>query len=237
MLQILGAIAGIVLVDLALSGDNALVIGAAAAYLPRRQRLLAIIFGGVGAVVLRIAFAIAATLLLELPLLQAIGGAILLVIAIRLLAEREPPRNKDQKQGGKEEKQEKQRGFLGAVLTILIADVTMSLDNVISVGALAHGEILYLMIGILLSIIILMFGSALVAELMGRLPWLLDIAALVLAWTGGHMLLEDIRLGPILEQQPWTEFVIPAVTIGIVLAADIILRLRDNHRAHIGKNA
>src|SRR5919205_1284842 len=89
MLEIVGAIGAIILVDLVLSGDNALVIGAAAAALPRRQRWLAIATGGGGAVVLRIVFAFIATLLLQLPLLQAIGGLILLFIAIRLLADRE----------------------------------------------------------------------------------------------------------------------------------------------------
>src|SRR6266487_4498064 len=89
MLAILGAIGGIVLIDLVLSGDNALVIGAAAAGLPRRQRWLAIAMGGGGAVVLRIIFVFIVTLLLQLPLLQAIGAIILLFIAIRLLIDRE----------------------------------------------------------------------------------------------------------------------------------------------------
>src|SRR5207248_6947238 len=206
MLEILGAIGSIILVDLVLSGDNALVIGAAAAGLPRRQRWLAIAMGGSGAVVLRIIFAFIATLLLQLPLLQAIGGIILLFIAIRLLTDREnklhnksdePPASADHKQHGD---LLQSRGFIAAMLTILLADVMMSLDNVLAVGALAHGNLPLLAVGILLSIIILMIGSAMVAELIKRLPWLLDVAALVLAWTGASMILDDLSLGPVLAR-------------------------------------
>src|SRR5579884_3764562 len=87
-MELLAAIGSIIMVDLVLSGDNALVIGAAAAGLPRRQRWYAIVFGGGGAIVLRIIFAVIATLLLRLPLLQALGGILLLVIAVRLLMDR-----------------------------------------------------------------------------------------------------------------------------------------------------
>ncbi len=99
MVEFLGALGGIILVDLALSGDNALVIGAAAAGLPPRQRTYAIAIGGAGAAMLRIAFAIAATLLLQLPFLQAIGGLALLLIAVRLLAERDSAKAKQGEQG------------------------------------------------------------------------------------------------------------------------------------------
>src|SRR6185437_469180 len=89
MLEVLGIIGSIVLVDLVLSGDNALVIGAAAASLPRQQRYTAILAGGIGAIVLRILFTLAAALLLQLPLLQAIGGILLIAIAVKLLHDRE----------------------------------------------------------------------------------------------------------------------------------------------------
>jgi len=100
MMELLSAIAGILLVDLVLSGDNALVIGAAAAGLPQRQRWIAIFFGGAGAAVLRIVFAFIASFLLVLPWLQAIGGLILLIIAIRLLADRDAKRRIGQDPGG-----------------------------------------------------------------------------------------------------------------------------------------
>jgi YjbE family integral membrane protein len=241
VIQLLGAVGSIILIDLVLSGDNALVIGAAAARLPPRQRWYAIVLGGSGAIVLRIVLAIIATLLLQLPLLQATGGFLLLVIAVRLLMDRgemkrEKPAEDAEVPPEREPTQTKgasiQRDFWSALLTILIADVTMSLDNVLAIGALAGGNILLLAGGLLLSMVILLIGSALVAELIGRLPWLLDVAALVLAWTAANMILDDIRLGPVLEHLPWTQFMLPAVAFGIVIAADILLRLRDKQRAN-----
>ncbi|HEY1387854.1 MAG TPA: YjbE family putative metal transport protein [Ktedonobacterales bacterium] len=240
MLEVLGIIGGIVLVDLVLSGDNALVIGAAAASLPRQQRYAAILVGGIGAIVLRILFTLAAALLLQLPLLQAIGGILLIAIAIKLLHDRERDLNKHTEasetapevdgtastSAGSGMKQGVQRGFVSALLTIVVADVTMSLDNVLAVAALASEHIPLLIGGLLLSILILLVGSALVAELINRLPWLLDVAALVLGWTAANMILHDQRLGPILEQHAWTAFVIPGVILGAILAADIFFRLR-----------
>jgi predicted tellurium resistance membrane protein TerC len=123
-------------------------------------------------------------------------------------------------------KQGVQRGFVSALLTIVVADVTMSLDNVLAVAALASEHIPLLIGGLLLSILILLVGSALVAELINRLPWLLDVAALVLGWTAANMILHDRRLGPILEQQSWTALVIPGVILGVILAVDIVFRLR-----------
>ena len=82
--------------------------------------------------------------------------------------------------------------------------------------------------GLLLSIALLLLGSTLIAELIGRLPWLLDVAALVLAWTAAHMLLQDIRLAPVLAHFPWAQFALPAVAFAIVIAADILLQVRSN---------
>ena len=233
MIELLSAIAAILLVDLVLSGDNALVIGAAAAGLPQRQRWIAIFFGGAGAAVLRIVFAFIASFLLVLPWLQAIGGLILLIIAIRLLADRDAKRpaafeeqTTPRAPGTPGATPSTSRSFLPALLTILVADVTMSLDNVLAVGALSHGNLLALSIGILVSIAILLVGSALVAELMKWLPWLLDVAALVLAWTGASMMLYDLRLGDILDNYTWTAITVPTVSLGIVLVADVLLRLR-----------
>lgn len=252
MLELLGAVGGILLVDLVLSGDNALVIGAAAAGLPWRQRWLAIVLGGGGAIILRLAFAIIATLLLQLPLIQAIGGLLLLLIAIRLLAAREEKQpgeaqvraqvqpeaaaeqSGDARNGAASPARSHNSSLLAALLTILVADVTMSLDNVLAVGALAHGNLPLLIVGLSLSVLLLMVGSALVAALIGRLPWLLDVAALVLAWTGATMVLSDLRLGPWLDQYPWTQLVVPALAFAIVLAADVVLRMREGENGQPG---
>ena len=119
------------------------------------------------------------------------------------------------------------RSFTAALITILVADVTMSLDNVLAIGAISNGNIPVLAFGLLLSIAVVLAGSALVAELIKRLPWLLDVAALVLGWTAAGMLLHDLSLRPILEPVPYIEYIVPVVGVGIVLAFDALLRLRE----------
>ncbi|HEY8323327.1 MAG TPA: YjbE family putative metal transport protein [Ktedonobacterales bacterium] len=224
MLTFFGGLGAIILVDLALSGDNALVIGAAASGLPRRRRLMAILAGGGAAIVLRVAFSAAATLLLVLPLLEAIGGLALLVIAARLLMGRDDHNASSgtTTKGGAV----KEPSFGKALLTILIADVTMSLDNILAIGGLAHGSLELLVIGLVISIALLMLGSAVVAELIGRLPWLLDVAALVLGWTAGSMIHNDHIVGPYLSGVPYANVVIPVIGVLVVLAVDIFVRRR-----------
>lgn len=235
MLTFLGSLGAIILVDLALSGDNALIIGAAAAGLPRRQRTLAIVAGGGAAAVLRILFAVAATSLLGLPLLSAVGGLALLVIAARLLMGRDAD---GRERGGDEEKRAtaqasratRERSFMGALLTILVADVTMSLDNVLAIGGLARGELPLLAVGLALSVGLLLVGSALVAALIARLPWLLDLAALVLGWTAGAMIAHDRYAAPVLHAIPYASITIPVVATLLALAIDIALRARARRR-------
>lgn len=228
MFHWIGAVVSIILVDLALSGDNALVIGAAASRLPRKQRWCAILLGGGGAIALRILFAIAATLLLQLSLLQAIGGVILLYIAFRLLLERSQRHRHLSSEN--DIRVRRVNRFLPALLMIITADVTMSLDNVLAIGAIADGDILTLSIGLFVSVAFILFGSALVAELIGRIPLLLDAASLVLAWTASMMILNDTHLGPILDDFPWTQTVIPVAALGIMLIIDLFLWRRDSHR-------
>jgi YjbE family integral membrane protein len=206
---------GILLIDLVLSGDNALVIGATASRLPRSRRTLAIVLGGVGAVVFRLILASVATTLLQISLLRAIGGLILLFIAIRLLI------GEDDDQRDRFQAHER---LLPAVLTILLADATMSLDNVLAVGALAHGDIWLLVAGLILSMALLFVASALIAQIVERFTWLIDLAAVVLAWTAAGLFLDDSlvkRQFPALE--PWGLFV-RLGAIAFVLVIDLILR-------------
>ncbi|GCE08815.1 YjbE family putative metal transport protein [Dictyobacter aurantiacus] len=224
------AIGGIVLSDLVLSGDNALVIGAAAAGLPRHQRYWAIILGGAGAIILRIIFSIAATMLLQVPFLGVFGGIILIVIAIRLLTDRSKDARKTDDEKQLEQEKLTRRGSNGiwaSLITILVADATMSLDNILAVGALAGGNIIFLVVGLLLSIAILLLGSSLIASLMDRLPWLLDVACLILAWTASRIFLGDDSLQSFFDSYPWIQFVAPTVAILIVLCSDLFLRRRD----------
>jgi YjbE family integral membrane protein len=250
----LGPILGIFLIDLILSGDNAIVIGVTASQLPRHQRMVAIIIGGGAAIVLRIVFALAATLLLQLRFIGIVGGITLLFIAIRLLVERsterrlesgkaspivESPSNKKKlqtkplhaKKDGSVKKRHDRNNLLVSIITILLADVTMSLDNILAIGGLAAGNLLPLIIGLLFSIIFLLLGSALVAELCSRLPLLLDLACLILAWTAAQVLLGDDVLNELLLQMPWMSFGAPIFALIVVLVIDVFLQMRDRRRS------
>ncbi|BCL78178.1 integral membrane protein [Ktedonobacteria bacterium brp13] len=230
MLHWLSMLGEIILIDLVLSGDNALVIGAAASGLPRRQRLWAIVGGGFGAIVLRILFTALAAFLFQIPFLGVIGAAILLYIAIHLLTDRSKEVRKTDEEKQLEQLELSQRGsagFMTSLLTILLADATMSLDNVLAVGALAEGEILFLAIGLTISICLLLVGSAIIAELINHLPWLLDVACLILAYTAAQILLGDNSLDAFFATVPWLQYVAPAVALLLVLGVDIFVRRRD----------
>jgi YjbE family integral membrane protein len=180
-MQFLSQIFRIVLIDLALSGDNAIVIGMAAHRLPLRQRRIAIVVGGVGAIVLRIALTAVAALLLRLQGLHLAGGLLLLWIGFRLL----------------EVEEETHEGvkvaatMSGAVATILVADFIMSLDNVLGVAGASEGDVRLLMFGLGFSMVILMCMGDLVADLMNKLWWLAYAGSGVIAWTGVAMIFED----------------------------------------------
>lgn len=219
-LGILAAMGGIALVDIVLSGDNALVIGAAAGKLPRSQRRLAIIWGGVGAVVMRLILAIAATELLGVPLLQAVGGVVLFGIAVRLLLpERENKRH------------HKTADRLSqAILTILVADATMSLDNVIAVGGLAAGNVPILVGGILFSMLLLFIASTIIARLMDYFTWLLDLASVVLAWTAATLVLGDPIVSAGLRTQDRLQLALHFYVVAAVVLIDLFLRAFRAHQ-------
>jgi YjbE family integral membrane protein len=164
-----------------LSADNALVIGMAAHPLPTRQRRMAIMFGGGVAIVLRALLTGVAAALLGLPALKLIGGVVLLWIAFRLLDQDDHATN-DVKAAST---------LRGAIATILLADVVMSLDNVLGVAAASNGDIPLLIFGLLVSMAVVMFGGGLFADLIDRLWWLAYLGAAVIAWTGSAMMQED----------------------------------------------
>lgn len=171
----------IIVVDLVLSGDNAVVIGMAAHRLEARQRRLAIVFGGAAAIVLRIALTGVAAFLLKVDVLQLVGGLALIGIAFRLLKEEE-----ERHEGIKVAASMRE-----AIITILVADLIMSLDNVLSVAAASEGNFGLLMFGLILSMAILLFMGSLVANLINRYWWLAYVGSAVIAWTGVGMLFED----------------------------------------------
>ena len=180
MADFIQPILSIIIIDLVLSGDNAVVIGMAAGRLPAESRRRAILIGGAGAVILRIIFTAMAAILLDVPYLEAIGGVVLLWIAFKLTK----PDN--------HEANVTEASSLGeAVQTIVLADVVMSLDNILAVGGAAHGHLGLLLFGLMLSVPIILFGSSLVANVLARYPLLVFVGAIVLVHTAVGMVLGD----------------------------------------------
>ena len=181
-LDFLLGIGKIVLIDLALAGDNALVIALAVRTLSPRQQFQGRIWGTVGAVALRLAFIFIVTYLLAVPLLQVVGGLLLVWIALKLVLQPESHEGGKVKQG---------TTLLGAIWVILVADVIMSLDNVIGVAAAAEGDMRLVVFGIALSIPIVVWGSGVLARLMNRYPWIILVAGGILGEVAGKMMLHD----------------------------------------------
>jgi YjbE family integral membrane protein len=217
----ISAVLGIIVIDLVLSGDNAIVIGMAAHRLPPKQRRLAILVGGGAAILLRISLTAVAALLLTIPGLQAVGGLLLLWIAFKLLKEEEEDTQGVRTAGT----------FRSAVLTILLADVVMSLDNVLGVAAASNGNLELLLFGLVLSVAILMLGGNLVAKLVDRLWWLAYVGAGVIAWTGTDLLLEDPFLAKAGTLPPEMHAVAGvAVTAVVLTLAHLVNRRRPAQR-------
>src|SRR5215213_4529724 len=174
----------IILYDLVLSGDNAVVIGMAARRLPMASRRRAVIIGGAGAVGLRVLFTGMAALLLDpdrgLPVIGLVGGVLLLWIAYRLI-----------RPAGHGEHVSEADSLAQAIKTIVLADVVMSLDNILAVGAEAEGNLWLLFFGLALSIPILLLGSGIVANMLGRYPILVYIGAIILVHTAVEMMTDD----------------------------------------------
>lgn len=180
----------IIVLDLVLSGDNAVLIGMAARNLPAEQRKKAILIGAALAVVLRAALTALATYLLNIPLLMTIGGCLLLWIAVKLLVEEEPDSSVSPG-----------TTMRTAVKTIIIADVIMSLDNVLAVAGTAHGNVLLVIFGLALSIPIIMWGSRWIAELLQRFVWLVYLGSGILGFAAGQLIIDDPALAGLLSDQ------------------------------------
>jgi YjbE family integral membrane protein len=171
----------IILINIVLSGDNAVVIALAARSLPPRQQKQAILWGSGAAVVMRIILTIVAVELLRLPFLKIVGGVLLLWIAVQLL------RPEEEGEGGARTGV----GFWAAMRTILVADLVMSLDNVIAVAAAAKGSLTLLVIGLAISIPLVIFGSTLLLKVMERYPIIITVGAALLGWVAGEMFVTD----------------------------------------------
>ncbi|RBP17582.1 YjbE family integral membrane protein [Roseiarcus fermentans] len=223
--------AQILFVNLLLSADNALVIAMACRGLPAEDMQRATIFGIVGAIVLRLAMGSAAIVLLRAPLVQVAAGVVLLWIAVRLTL----VDGSGLADGGGTSVSGPRRGLLGAVQAIIVADVAMSLDNVVAIAAIAQGSILYIAIGLLLSIPMLIWGSNLIRELLDKSGLLVLASGAFLGWVAGGVAVGDPLVAPaIAAYAPALPYAVPAACAIFVVWQNLIFdprraRLRGRH--------
>ena len=205
----------ILMINLVLSGDNAMVIAMASKDLPEKHRKTAVWWGAAGAVILRCLLTFVAVLLLKIPYIQAGGGILLLWIAFKLLLEEE-----------EDLRVAETSSVWKSIRTILVADFIMSLDNVLAIAGLAKGDLALIVIGIALSIPIVVWGSGLIVGWLHRFPILVFIGAYILAFTAGDMMLQDAKLGTMLSfLLPSTHSILP-IALGILVVVTGAIKRR-----------
>lgn len=197
----------IVWINIILSGDNAVVIALAARSLPPHQQRKAVFWGSGAAVVLRIALTVVAAKLLQLSFLQILGGCLLLWIGFQLLSGDEESEGESKTYGS----------LMAAVRTILIADLVMSLDNVIAVAAAAQGSVVLLVLGLAISIPLVIFGSTLMIKLMERFPVIGLLGAALIGWVGGETIASDAALHDYAAAHPALHYVAAALGAALVV--------------------
>ena len=216
--SLIGSIVEIIVVNLLLSGDNAVVIAMACRGLPRARRRIGIFLGAGAAVAMRIGFTLALTQILEIPFLKLAGGLLLLWIAVKLLTDE----HGDADVGAG-------RSVWGAVRIIAIADVVMSLDNVVAIAAAAKGEMTLIIFGLALSVPLVVAGASLLADVITRFPGLVWGGAALLGWIAGDILSDDPEVIAALGRHAhafdkWAPVIF---AVAVVLAAYWILKRRE----------
>jgi YjbE family integral membrane protein len=208
-LEFLSALMAIVVIDLVLAGDNAIVIALAARNVPKHLQKKAIIWGTVGAIAVRTTMTVAVVWLLGIPGLMLAGGALLVWIAYKLLVPEAP--------GDGEAKISAANSFAGAIRTVIVADVVMGLDNVLAVAGAANGSFALVAIGLLISIPIVVWGSTLLLKFIERFPGFIYVGAGVLAVTAAKMMSSEPFVKDALAASDWTTPLLYAVTVAGVL--------------------
>lgn len=207
----------IIMIDLLLSGDNAVVIALACRNLPEAQRKKGILYGVGGAIGLRIVLTLFAVSLLALPYLKLIGALLLLWIGIKLILPEEEHSAENIKADTR---------LLGAVKTIIVADFVMSLDNVLGVAAAAKGDLSLLVFGLLVSIPMIAWSSQLVLKLIDRFPFIIYAGGALLGYVAGEMLVSEALFSALVETRHYLHWLIPAACALLVLAIGRWLALR-----------
>ena len=209
-MDFVSALAAIVLIDLVLAGDNAIVIALAARNLPRQLQRRAIAWGTLGAVAVRASLTVGVLWLLRIPGLMAAGGVLLVWIAYRLLVPGEAADTHEVAPAA---------SFWAAMRTIVIADAVMGLDNVLGVAGAAQGSVVLVVLGLLISIPIMVWGSTVVLRFLERLPVLIYVGGAVLAWTAASMILGEPRIAELLAPQPLARALAYVALVAGVLGA------------------
>jgi YjbE family integral membrane protein len=208
----------IIWINIILSGDNAVVIALAARSLPPHQQRMAVLFGSGAAVVLRILLTVVAVQLLSMPYLQIVGGLLLLWIGVQLLGEEDEGEGEAKEHGS----------LMAAVRTILIADLVMSLDNVIAVAAAAKGSMLLLILGLAISIPMVIFGSTLMIKLMERFPIIVVLGAALIGWVGGETIASDFIFKDYMATNHWVHYAAAAAGAALVVGLGKMIQARGH---------
>jgi YjbE family integral membrane protein len=204
--QFLLAVMSIVLIDLVLAGDNAVVIAMAVRNLPDKKRLWGIALGAGAAVVVRVSATFLVAQLLNIQFIKLVGGAVIIWIAVKLLSE-----------GADEECKERECGSIWqAVWIIVVADMSMGIDNMLAVGAASHGNLFLLLFGLVLSIPFVVFMSNILSKLMNRYPIILWLGAGILGKVGGEMMITDPWVHGLLYPPKWVEYAVMAFFVAFV---------------------
>jgi YjbE family integral membrane protein len=200
------ALLSIIVIDLVLAGDNAIVIGLAARTLPKDQQKKVILWGTVGAISIRILATLAVVWLLKIPGLLLLGGVLLIWIAYKLLAEE------------KDHEVKPSDNFWAAIRTIIIADALMGLDNVLAIAGASHGDFSLVVIGLLVSVPIVVWGSTLILKWVDRFPIIITIGSGVLAYTAAKMITDEKFLKGFFEDNPLLKWgLIAIIVLGVIL--------------------
>ncbi|CAM2829272.1 TerC family protein [Paenibacillus sediminis] len=207
----------ILMINIVLSGDNAVVIAMASKDLTEKKRKQAVWWGSFGAVILRCALTFIAIVLLKIPYIQAAGGLLLFYIALKLLFQK----NEDSRIGGA-------ATTWRAVETILVADFVMSLDNVLAIAGLANGDVALIVIGIAISIPIVVWGSTIIVNMLKKFPVLVLAGSGILALTSGEMMVKDPKLGAlIVDASPQLENLLPSILAAAAILLGWIIKLKS----------
>ncbi|AIF48653.1 TerC family protein [Dyella japonica] len=215
--EFLSGLMAIVLLDLVLAGDNAIVIALAARNLPRQIQKKAVLWGTVGAVAVRLVLTGMVVFLLELPGLMLVGGLLLVPIAWKLLQPDDKPTHAIGAAGS----------FWTAMRTIIVADALMGLDNVLAIAGAAKGHMALVIIGLAISVPLVVWGSSLILRLIERFPVIVTIGAGAIAWTAARMIAHDRWLAPWFETHAWTAYVLDVLlVVGVCLGGWLMQRRR-----------